>query len=269
MAADIHQTAIVDRSARIGNDCVIGPYCIVGPGVRLGRGTRVHAHVILDGRLTIGDDCEIFSFACLGKQTQDLKFQGGKGRIDVGSGTTVREYVTVHMPTSEEGVTRVGANCHLLAYCHIAHDCLLGDGVIMSNGTNLAGHVVVGDHAVFGGLVGVHQFVRIGTMVMVGGMSKVVQDLVPCALAEGIPASPRTVNKIGMQRNQLDEHEIRNVQKAHKLIFRAELTLEAAADAIRKNLPPSPRIKAILDFITTSERGIARPRMKTEATDHD
>ena len=183
MAAIIHATAVIAPGAEIGADCDIGPYCVVGPDVTLGSGTRLQSHVVVDGHTAIGPGCEVFPFACLGKRTQDLKYKGGTAFVEIGAGTTLREYVTVNAATADGGKTVVGDGCHILAYCHIAHECRLGNEIIMSNATQLAGHVTVGDGAVFGGVGGVHQFVRIGELVMIGATAKVVQDVPPFCLA--------------------------------------------------------------------------------------
>ena len=263
MPPDIHSTAIVDSSAKIGDNCTIGPYCMIGENVSLGDNSNLHSHVVLDGDLTIGEHAEIFPFACIGKQTQDLKFQGDAGDIRIGSNVTIREYVTVNSPTSGEGSTTVGDDCHILAYCHIAHDCRVGNNVVMSNATNLAGHVIVDDHVVFGGLVGVHQFCRIGTMAMIGTHSKIVQDIAPYSLAEGNPAFPKTVNKVGMERNGINADDIRKVSAAHKKLFRSGLTQEQALTEIKEELGETEELTSLITFVQDSERGLARPRHKT------
>ncbi len=260
MATEIHATAVIADGAEIGSDCRIGPYCIIGPHVRIDTGTHLQPHVVIDGNTRIGKDCEIFSFACLGKQTQDLKYRGGEGPLEIGDRTTIREFVTAHLPTVPESLTRIGNDCHILAYSHIAHDCLLGNHIIMSNSTHLAGHVTVEDHVVFGGLCGVHQFVKIGTMAMIGATSKVIQDIAPYALVDGNPALPVTVNKVGMQRNGLDEETVRAVVQAHRIIFRSKLSLQDAVLKLQAELAEVPQVMHIVEFIRGAERGLARPK---------
>ena len=269
MPSLIHPTAIVSPAAEIGDGCDIGPFCLIGDRVKLGPRCRLHSHVVLDGNTSIGSDCEIFPFACIGKRTQDLKYRGGEGRLEIGHHNTFRESVTIHMPTNPDGLTQVGSHCSLLAYCHIAHDCRIGDRVVMSNATQIAGHVHVGDRTIFGGLCGVHQFCKIGTMVMVGALSKVTQDMPPFVLAEGDPATPRTVNKVGLKRNGLSDDQIRNVVQAYRLLFRSGLRQEDALARIRGELPASPELAEFATFAETSERGIARPaaNMKDDAND--
>jgi UDP-N-acetylglucosamine acyltransferase len=260
MAPEIHPTAIIEDGAVIGEDCRIGPYCIVGPNVTLGKACRLHSHAVIDGNTTLGDGCQVFSFACLGKVSQDLKYRGGNARVVIGSGCTFREYVTVHASTADGGKTELGDGCHILAYCHIAHDCALGDRVIMSNGTNLAGHVVAGDDAVFGGLAGVHQFVRIGRMAMIGASARLGQDVPPYCLAEGWPAACITVNRIGMERHGLSKETIQSVHSAYKVVFRSGSPLQGALEQLRERFPGVAHVEEMIEFIEGSERGLARPK---------
>lgn len=260
MAAEIHPTAIVARGADVGAGCVIGPYCVVGERVRLGADTRLHSHVVVEGRTTLGAGCEVFPFACIGGMTQDLKYKGGETYVDVGEGTTLREYVTVHASTFDGGRTVIGRDCHILAYCHIAHDCRLGDRVIMSNATSLAGHVTVGDSAVFGGMVGVHQFVRIGTVAMVSATAKVVQDVLPFCLVEGNPAGAVTVNRVGLERNGRSPETIACVERAYRVLFRSNFTLARALEQLREELGHVEDVNRMIEFAQSSERGVARPR---------
>src|SRR5581483_3547998 len=201
----IHPTAVVHSKAELGAECEIGPYCVVGEHVTLGRACRLHSHVVVGGFTRLGDANEVFPFASIGLQTQDLKFKGGNTRTEIGAHNTFREYVTIHSATGEGEVTRIGSDNHILAYSHIAHNVVMGDGVIMSNVATLAGHVIVEDFAVVGGLAAIHQFCRIGKMAIVGGCSKVVQDVPPFMLADGNPAETRTINKVGLERNGVSE----------------------------------------------------------------
>jgi UDP-N-acetylglucosamine acyltransferase len=197
----------------------------------------------------------------VGKQSQDLKHRRGDvAFVEVGSNTTLREYVTVHAATAAGGKTIIGNGCHILAYCHIAHECRLGDRVIMSNATQLAGHVSVGDCVVFGGLGGAVQFVKIGQMAMIGATAKVVQDIVPFCLVEGNPALPVTINKVGMQRNGKSEPTIEAVAKAFRILFRSNLTAEEAVARLQQDFPGVAEIEDIIRFVTASERGVARPK---------
>src|SRR5258706_5649845 len=169
----IHPTAIIHPKAQIGDGCEIGPYCVVGENVVLGDACRLHSHVVIDGHTTLGQGNEVFPFASIGLKTQDLKWNGGVTRTEIGDRNTFREYVSIHSATGDGEVTVVGSDNHILAYCHLAHNVTIGSHVVMSNVGTLAGHVTVEDHAVIGGLVAIHQFCRIGRMSMNWGCSKV------------------------------------------------------------------------------------------------
>src|SRR6185436_12299408 len=201
----IHPTAIVHPKARLANDCQIGPYCLIGEHVELGEGCKLHSHVVIDGHTRLGRENEIFPFASIGLKTQDLKWKGGLTRTEIGDRNTFRESVTVNSATGDGEVTVIGSDNHILAYSHIAHNVTLGNHIIMSNVATLAGHIVVEDHVVIGGLVAIHQFCRIGCYSIIGGCSKVVQDVPPYMLADGNPAETRTINKVGLERNGISE----------------------------------------------------------------
>lgn len=255
---NIHPTAVVDSEAELASDCEIGPYCVIGPHVAIGAGTRLHSHVVVDGHTRIGCHNEIFPFASIGKQTQDLKWRGGATRVGIGDHNTIREYVTINSATAEGDATVIGSHNHILATCHIAHDCRLGNEIIISNGTLLAGHIVVEDHAVISGLVAVHQFSRIGTMSMIGGCSKVPQDVPPYMLVDGNPAETRTINKIGLERNGVSAEAQAALRQAYKLLFREGLTIPNALARIEQELPPLPELAHLVEFVRTSKRGISK-----------
>ena len=253
-----HPTAVIAPGAQIGADCEIGPFCVIGPHVVLGDGCRLYSHVVIDGHTTLGKENEVFPFASLGLKTQDLKWKGGTTHTRIGDNNTFREYVTVHSATGDGQVTVVGSRNHILAYCHIAHNVTLGNGVIMSNVATLAGHVVVEDYAVVGGLAAVHQFCRIGTMSIIGGCSKVVQDVPPFMLVDGNPAETRTINKVGMERNGVSDTAQAAIKQAHRILFRDGLTISNALIRIEADLPPLPEVQHLVRFVRSSERGISK-----------
>jgi UDP-N-acetylglucosamine acyltransferase len=254
----IHPTAIIHPKAKIGSGCEIGPYCVIGEHVVLGSGCKLYSHVVIDGHTKLGRGNEIFPFASIGLKTQDLKWNDGVTRTEIGDHNTFREYVTIHSATGDGEITRVGSHNHILAYCHIAHNVMLGDHVIMSNVATLAGHVVVEDYAVIGGLAAIHQFCRIGKMAMIGGCSKVVQDVPPFMMADGNPAETRTINKIGMERNGVSEKAQIALRQAYKILFREGLTVSNAVAKVEKKLPPLPEIRYLVHFVRASERGISK-----------
>ncbi|MGA2243288.1 MAG: acyl-ACP--UDP-N-acetylglucosamine O-acyltransferase [Verrucomicrobiota bacterium] len=254
----VHQTAIIHPKAQIGPQCEIGPFCVIGEHVTLGDGCKLHSHVVIDGYTKLGGGNEIFPFASIGLKTQDMKWKGGVTRTEIGDGNTFREYVTIHSATGEGEVTRVGSHNYILAYCHIAHNVTLGSHVIMSNVATLGGHVTVEDHAVIGGLAAVHQFCRVGKMSMIGGCSKIVQDVPPFMIVDGNPGETRTINKVGLERHGVSEEAQNALRHAYKILFREGLTIPNALAKIESELPKLPEIQYLVNFVRTSERGITK-----------
>lgn len=255
---NIHPTAIIHPGAQIGADCFVGPYCVIGEHVVLGAGCRLHSHVVIDGHTALGNSNEIFPFASIGLKTQDLKWKGGITQTRIGDHNTFRESVTVNSATGDGETTEIGSHNHILAYSHIAHNVVLGNNIIMSNVATLAGHVAVEDHAVIGGLAAIHQFCRIGRMAMVGGCSKVVQDVPPFMMADGNPAQTRTINKIGLDRNGVSEEVQAALKQAYKILFRQGLTIPNALERIEGKLPSLPEIRVLIEFTRASERGVSK-----------
>ena len=254
----IHPTAVVDPKAQIDSGVVIGPYSIIGPDVTLGSGCRVGGHVVIDGHTTIGKNNIFFTGAVIGSQPQDLKYGGGKCRLIVGDNNTMREYMTISVSTSEENATRIGSNNLFMAYSHIAHECDIRDGVVMANDATLAGHVTVEDKAILGGLAAVHQFVRLGTMAIIGGHSKVTKDILPYSMVDGHPAKWRGVNSVGMKRSEMSGETRASVKKALKIICRSDLNTSQALEKIRAEFDGLPEIEHLIDFIESSSRGICK-----------
>ncbi|MDB6111098.1 MAG: Acyl-[acyl-carrier-protein]--UDP-N-acetylglucosamine O-acyltransferase [Pedosphaera sp.] len=254
----IHPSAVIHPRAEIGSDCEIGPFCVIGEHVTLGKGCKLHSHVVMDGHTRLGEANEIYPFASIGLKSQDLKWKGGITHTVIGDHNTFREYVTIHSATNDGGATTVGSHNNLLAYCHVAHDVKVGNRVVMSNVATLGGHVIVEDEVTIGGLAAVHQFCRIGKMAIIGGCSKLVQDVPPFMLADGTPAKTRSVNKIGMERRGMAEEVQSALRQAYKILFREGLTIPNALARMEKELPPFPEIKHLAEFVRTSERGLSR-----------
>ena len=253
-----HPTAIIHPRAQIGANCRIGPYCVIGEHVVLGEGCELYSHVVIDGHTTLGRGNEIFPFASIGLKTQDLKWKGGLTRTQIGDENTFRESVTIHSATGDGEATVIGSHNHILAYCHLAHNARLGDHIVISNVGTLAGHVIVEDYAVIGGLVAIHQFCRIGRMSIIGGCSKVVQDVAPYMMADGNPTRTRTVNKVGMERHGISPQAQAAMRKAYKILFRAGLTIPNALALIESALPKLPEVQHLVEFTRASERGIGK-----------
>ena len=252
---------MVEPGAEIGDGCQIGPFCHIGPHVKLGCNNVLHAGVVIDGHTTMGDDNEVFSYACLGKISQDLKFdKEWVSYSKIGSRNVFREYVTVNASSIEGESTIVGDNCLLLSYSHVAHDCVLGNRVIISSDSKLAGHVEVGDNAIINAKTGVLQFVRIGEFSFIGGFNKVTKDILPYCLAEGFPSAIRSINKVGLERNGFDRETIKAIREAFRTIIRSELTLNDAVEELRRRYPGISEIERMIDFATASKLGLARPK---------
>jgi len=258
MAAEIHPTAIIDADAEIGDGAEIGPFCVIGAGVKLGAGCRLHNHVTIAGPSEIGPNNEFYPYGSIGQRTQDLKYEGEPTYLKIGEGNTFRESVTVNRGTSPGDATVIGSYGNFLAYSHIAHDCIVGDHVIFSNNGTLAGHVDMGNYAILGGLTAVHQFSRIGESVITGGCSKIVQDIPPFMIADGNPAKVRAVNVVGMQRRGFSEEAVRQAKRAHRILYRDNLTTSVALVKLREmtEADDSEVIRKVIDFIEGSERGI-------------
>ena len=254
----IHPSAVVHEKAQLGAGCEIGPFCVIGEHVQLGDNCKLHSHVVIDGHTELGSGNDIFPFAAIGLKTQDLKWKGGTTYTRIGDNNTFRENVTVHSATNDGDATVIGSNNSILAYCHIAHDCQLGNLIVMSNVATLAGHVTVEERAIIGGLAAVHQFCRIGTIAIIGGCSKVVQDVPPYMLADGNPAATKTVNKEGLRRNGISEEVQSAMKQAFKILFREKLTISNAVERIESEIEKCPELTHLLEFVKTSERGIGK-----------
>lgn len=254
---NIHKTAIVSEKARLGRDLQIGPYTVIGDNISIGDGTKIGAHCVIEGNTSIGKNCEIFTGAVVGSRPQDLKYKGEKSFLEIGDNNTIREYCTLNPATKDGSKTVIGNNNLLMAYTHIAHDCNVGNGCIIANGGTLAGHVTIQDKAVIGGLVAIHQFVRIGALSIIGGCSKVVQDIPPYSTCDGHPARVYGLNLIGLRRNNIPQESIKKLDRAFKIIFNSGATVKHALEKIDKDLQSNQEVAYLLDFISNSERGVA------------
>ena len=254
----IHPTAIIEPGAQLGAGVEIGAYAFVGGAVVLGDGCRLHHHASVEGNTALGAACEVFPYACIGGKTQDLKFKGGNPGLRVGERNVFREYVTVHCATQDGDFTRIGSDNTLLATTHVAHDCVLGNGIVMSNGAVLAGHVVVEDHVVVGGYGGVHQFCRVGAYAMVSAMAKLVQDLPPYFIADGMPAEVRAINKVGLERAGYTAEQLERIKLIHRILYRDGLNRSQALEKLTAHPDAgSAEFQHFLAFAKASQRGIA------------
>lgn len=254
----IHKTAIIDSKAKLATGIEVGPYSTIGPNVTIAKNVKIGSFCVIDGNTTIAEGCSIFTGAVIGSIPQDLKYKGEKSFLEIGKNNIIREYTTMNLGTGEGGTTKVGSNNLFMAYSHIAHDCIVGDDCIIANCGTLAGHVTIEDKAVVGGLVAIHQFVRMGKISIVGGCSKVVQDIPPFSTCDGHPTKVYGLNLIGLKRAGVAEDSINGLKHAFKFLFRKGLSLPHALEKIQKEIPQSEEIKHLIHFFQTSERGVCR-----------
>lgn len=252
----IHPTAIVDDGARLGTGVELGPYVVVEEDVVLGDGVKLGPHVHIAAGARLAEEVQVFTGAAVGNIPQDLKFSGEESTLEIGPRTIVREFCTLHRGTVDRRTTVIGADCLLMAYVHVAHDCIIGDHSILSNLVQLGGHVVLGQWVVIGGGTSVHQFCHVGDHTMVGGGFRVVQDVPPYIRAAGEPLKPLNINSIGLKRRGFDEEAISVLKKAYRILFRSGLIRSNAVERIEAELPETPEIRNLLEFIENSERGL-------------
>ena len=258
MSVRIHPTAVVEQGAQLDTGVVIGAFAYIGPRVQIGADSVVHHHATVENQVYIGAECEVFPYALIGGLTQDLKYTGADTGIKIGSRNILREYTSVHIATKEGEYTTLGDDNVLLAYSHIAHDCEVGNHLIMSSHAALAGHVRLGDHINISWNSGVHQFCNVGDYAMIGGCSKVVQDVPPYMLADGNPARVKTINKIGLERAGFSSEEIALARSAYKCLYRETHSREEALLKLHNHKEASGRVlQTILNFVEQSARGLA------------
>ena len=250
--------AYVHPEAKVADNVVIEPFVSIDKDVVIGEGTRIGSSVTIMPGVRIGKNCRIFPGAVIGGEPQDLKFKGEYSTVEIGDNTTIREYVTINRGTSAKGKTVVGNNCLLMAYVHVAHDCVVGNNVILVNSTQLAGEVVIDDFAILGGMSAVHQFVHVGSHVMISGGSLVRKDVPPFIKAGREPLAYVGINSIGLRRRNFNNEKIREVQEIYRYIYQKGLNISQAVEIIEAEMPASTERDEVLLFIKDSKRGIIR-----------
>lgn len=265
--SNIHPTAIIDPSAKIDPSTVVGPFTIIGEDVQIGKNNRIGPNCVIENT-TMGDDNELIASCFIGVKPQDLSYKGEHTRVVMGNGNKIRECVTVHRSTFVDKPTTIGNNCLLMANSHVAHDVQMGNNVIVANCSAIAGHVIVEDRAIISGLVGIHQFSRIGTMAMVSGGAAVILDIPPYCNAQGDRAKTAGINIIGMRRAGLDHSVISAVRRAYKIIFRSGKRIEDACAELEKE-NPCAEVKHLIEFCRTSSRGLTPARHKASEKDDE
>jgi len=255
---NVHKTAVIQAGAQLSSGVSIGPYSVVEGSVMLGDNVRIGSHCVLTGQTTIGCNCKIYTGAVIGSAPQDKKHTSDDNVfLNIGENNIIREYVTINPGTVEGGSkTVVGDNNLIMAYSHIAHDCIIGNNCVMANAATLGGHVTIEDGAMVGGLSAVHQFVRLGRLSIIGGCSKVVQDVPPFSTCDGHPAKVVNTNSVGLRRSGISQDSIRGIKKAFKLLFRSGLSKTSALASIAQEIESCPEIEHLIFFAKTSERGL-------------
>jgi UDP-N-acetylglucosamine acyltransferase len=246
----IHPTAIVHPGAELHPTVKVGAYAVIGESVTIGAHTVVGHHAIIEGWTEIGERNQIFPGAAIGLESQDQKYTGARSRVLIGSDNRIREYVTINCANNEGEATRIGSHNLILAYAHIGHDCVIGDRVTITNAVSLGGHVQVESQARIGGMVGVHQFVHIGKLAMVGGMSRIERDVPPYMVVEGNPARVRAVNRVGLERAELSEETQQAIKEAFRLLYRQNLTMNEAIDKLACSI--DPEVQHLRQFLLAS-----------------
>ena len=250
----IHKTAIVDSNAKISKNVKIGPYTVIGPNVEIDEETEIHSHVNISGNTKIGKNNNIYPFASIGTNPQDLKFKGEKTELVIGDNNVIREYVTANPGTSGGGgVTKIGNKNLLMIGAHIAHDCLIGDNVVVANNAAIAGHAEIGDDVIIGGNCGIQQFARIGKMAMIGGMTGVSRDVIPYALSIGNRNYLTGINLVGLRRRNVSNKEILTLTEAYKEIFKTE-HLHDNLSKLNGEFKDNEYVKEVVNFINKDKK---------------
>ena len=232
----IHPTAVIEDHVEIGPDCEIGAYAVVKRFTRIGARNRIFEHAVIGG------------------EPQDVKFKGETSYLEIGDDNIIREFCTLHRANGEDEITRIGSRNFLMVGVHVAHNCVIGDDNIFANEVALAGHIVVEDHVFISNNVGAHQFVRFGRHAMVGGKSKIVQDVLPFFITDGNPARLRGVNSVGLRRAGFSESARRALKEAYRILFRSGIPLEEALN----QLEPDENVSHLISFIRGAKRGVTR-----------
>jgi len=270
----IHPTAVIHPRAELHPTVQVGAYAVIGERVKVGPGTVIGHHAVIEGCTEIGDRNQIFPGAAIGLEPQDRKYDGSPSLVRIGDDNLIREYVTINRATGAGEATVLGNRNLLMAYVHVGHNCQIEDRVIISNSTSLAGHIRVESRATISGVLGIHQFVHIGRLAMVGGMSRINRDVPPYMLVEGNPARVRALNKVGLQRAGLAEESsgqtMQMLKKAFRILYRSGLTLEQALEQLDL-LSDHESIRHLRQFLTLSagptRRGAIPGRRKASSND--
>lgn len=255
----IHQTAIIDPSAKIADDVVIGAYSIIGANVEIASGTEIASHVVIKGPTKIGRNNRIFQFSSIGEEPQDKKYHGEQTLLEIGENNLIRESVTINRGTVQGGgITKVGSNNWIMAYVHIAHDCIIGDDNIFANNASLAGHVIVDQQVILGGFTLVSQFNHLGSHCFSAMGSVISRNVPPYVLVSGHMAEPVGINVEGLRRRSFTDTQIRNIRQAYKLVYRSGLRMEQARERLQDIQQEAAELDIFIEFLDKQQGGIIR-----------
>jgi len=259
----IHETAIIDKKAKISENVIIGPYSIIGPDVQIGEGSEIQSHVNITGNTIIGNNTKIFTFSSIGTDPQDLKYKGEKTLLEIGNNNIIREHVTINKGTVGGGsITKIGNGNLIMIGAHIAHDCTIGDNVVIANSAAIAGHAQISDEVIIGGNCGIQQFTRIGKMAMIGGMTAVSRDVIPYGLSFGNRNYLEGINLVGLRRKKVANKEILALSQAYKKIFNTN-SLHENLKKLSEELKKNSYVKEVIEFINhDKKRPICTPLSK-------
>ena len=250
----IHQTAIIDKKAKLHGSVKVGPYSVVGPNVEIDQNTEIQSHVSIVGNTKIGKNNKVYPFASIGNDPQDLKFKGEETKLEIGSDNKIREYVTINPGTNGGGgVTKVGNNCLFMVSAHIAHDCFVGDNVVLANNVPLGGHAYIENDVIIGGNSAVQQFTRVGKSAMIGGMCGVVRDIIPYGIVHGNRSILQGLNLIGLRRKNISNQDIKILSDAYKQIFKNE-NLTENLKSLSKDIKKHELVKEVISFIEKDKK---------------
>lgn len=262
---NIHPTAIISAKAEIADGVSIGAYSVIEDNVVIGEGCEIASHVCIKQFTKIGKRNQIAEHAVLGGLPQDVKYKGEKSFLEIGDDNLIREFGTLHRGSGEGKTTSVGSRNFIMIGVHIAHDCVVGDDNVFANGVALAGHTIVEDHVFFSSNVGAHQFVRFGRYAMVGGKSKIVQDVLPFFITDGNPAYVRGLNIVGLRRAGFTLQQRQALKRAYTLLLRSGLMLEDSLMCLEKL--NDENVNHLISFIKNSKRGFIRSQVKRRSNE--
>lgn len=256
----IHPTAIIDPTATIHPTASVGAYCIVGQQVTIGADTVLHSHVVVAKWTKLGQRNEIFQFASIGEDCQDLKYKGEETWLEIGDDNRIREACSIHRGTIQDNsLTKIGHRNLLMVNTHVAHDCVIGSDNVIANNVGIAGHVNIGNHVIVGGNSGIHQFCKVDDFALIGGASLILKDVAAYNMVSGNPAKSHGLNIEGMRRKGWSKETINYLRQAYRLIFRTGLTKDEAIVAVTQQvLPHEPKVQLLLDSLRESKRGLVR-----------